>query len=213
MNKKIIISDFVNNAFDYKKELDECSIKNSVNPYLLEFIANGFVKYETVDNFIDNIDVWLRSIVDIFKEIGFNHQTRQLHAVVDLKDQLVIIDEHIKDALEYVINVQKQYGILIKYSSQKLNLDKQTTLLRFFEEIEKFYPKVQDRYKGLGSSSADVSRQTIMDPNSRRVIQVTATNINTFDQLAMLVGDGVDNMKGRKEALMNFKFNMSMIDN
>lgn len=213
MREKILVADFVNDAFNYRTELEECAIKNSVNPYLLEFIANGFVKYETVENFINNIDPWLRTIVDIFKEIGFNHETRQLHAVIDLKDQLVIIDEHILEGLQYVIEVQQKYGILIKYTSKKFNLDKQTTLLRFFEEIEKFYPKVQDRYKGLGSSSADVSRQTIMDPNTRRVITVTAEDAETYRKLAMLVGDGDINMKGRKEALMNFKFNMSMIDN
>lgn len=206
------IKAFVRDAFDYTKKLQECSLVYSTNRYLLEFIAYGFVQYDNVEKFIDNIDDWLLMVSHTYGEVGFDHEAKQLKATIDLVDNLVIIDENLKEALEYVINVQKEYGLLISYQSKKIG-DGKTTLCHFFEAIEKQYPVVQDRFKGLGSSGADATTEVIMDPRTRRIMQVTANDIQTEYVLATLVGKSKENILDRKELLMNFKFDMSMIDN
>lgn len=205
------IRDFVTNAFDYPTQLERVSIDRSVNRYLLEHIAHGFSLYGSVKNFIDNIDDWLRSVIGIFPEIGFDHRNHQINATIDLIDQVVVIDESLYDQLSYVIDVQKKYGILISYKSAKGS--GQTTLLKFFEMIQKFYPHIKERYKGLGSSDAVVSREVIMDPKTRRIYQVTIDDIeHAKQQMGVLIGKGKEEVLKRKGLLMDFKFTTADID-
>lgn len=215
MKNKINVRDFVTEAFDYLTNLETCSIDRSVNRYLLEYIANGFAKYgTTVDDFIDNVDDWIRMLVKVYPEIGFDHTTRQIKATIDYVDQLVVVDNELIDALMYVINIQKKYGLLITFKPKNTNTVPQTTTIgRFFERIERMYPMIRDRYKGLGSSTAVVSKEVIMDPRTRRLIRVSMDDYNTYDTMGMLIGDGKENKRNRKEMLMNFKFTMDMIDN
>lgn len=208
-----MIQEFITDAFDYYTILEENSINHSVNRYLLEHIANGFVKYGSVENFIKNIDKWIRSLVKIYPELGFDHKSNQIHAVVDLQDQLIIIDEELKDDLSEIIRVQSQYGLLIKYKPKNSDKSITTTLALFFEHISAFYPVIKDRYKGLGSSDAKVSREVIMDPNTRRIIRVKMDDLDTDRRLGILVGKSKDEVNARKELLLNFKFTKDMIDN
>lgn len=210
---KIDVKDFVAEAFDYLSTLEECSIGRSVNRYLLEYIAYGFAKYgDTADKFIDNVDEWVRMLVKIYPEIGFDHKTHQIKAVIDYVDQLVVVDDDLVESLRYIINIQTKYGLLITYTT-KGSQAQTTTIARFFEYIERMYPVIKDRYKGLGSSAAVVSKEVIMDPRTRRLLRVTMDDINTMKTMGMLIGDGKENKKNRKEMLMNFKFTMDMIDN
>ena len=205
--------DFVRNAFEYRSTIMNVSHERLVNRYLVEYIAYGFVKYCNVQNFIKHIDEWLRSLSKIYKEIGFDHNTHQVHATIDFVDQLVEIDEELMCKLSYAIEIIKDYGLLIKEMDNNNNCIKQTTLLRFFEYIEDKYPKIITRYKGLGSSPAQVSREYITDPRTRRAIKITMNNVNTFSRISDLMGDSKENVKHRKEMLMEFPFTKDMIDN
>ena len=212
MGKKINIQEFVTEAVDYNSKLGECSINRSVNRYLLEYIAYGFAKYgDNVHDFIDHVDEWIRMLVKIYPEIGFDHKTHQIKAVIDYVDQLVVVDEELIDSLRYVIDILKKYGLTVKYPTK--DGMKQSTIARFFEDIEKMYPVIKDRYKGLGESAAIVSKEVIMDPRTRRLVRVTMDDPDVMRTLGMLVGDGKENKTNRKEMLMNFKFTMDMIDN
>lgn len=211
---KISVTEFVTDAFDYLNILEELSVEKSVNRYLLEYIANGFAVYgKSTKDFVDNVDKWIRMLVKIYPEIGFDHETNQVHATIDLVDQLVLIDDELVNDLLPIILIQEKYGLLISYESKKKNVSKTTTLSRFFEDIQYSYPVIKDRYKGLGSSSATVSKEVIMDPKTRRLIRVTANDVDTMRKVGVLVGDGKDNKNERKELLMNFKFTKDMIDN
>jgi len=210
---KIKATDFVTEAFDYLSTLTEASINLSTNRYLLEFIANGFAVYgDTPEAFEEHVDEWIRKLTNLYPELGYDHENHQIKAVIDLVDQLVVVDNGLIDQLRYVINIQKKYGLFIVYSSKKIP-KQQTTLSRFFEHIERLYPTIKARYKGLGSSGALVSREVITDPRTRRLIRVTMDDAEIMQTMGMLVGDGKENKNARKEMLMNFKFTMDMIDN
>lgn len=207
------IKKFVSEAFDYRNQLMAVSIDRAVNRYLLEHIAAGFVKYKGVDGLIKNIDKWLRSVCKVFKEIGFDDETNQVRAVIDLQDQLVVIDHRLYEDLEYVINVIEKYGLIIEYNRKNSNEVKSTTLCRFFEDIEGIYPVITDRYKGLGSSNPSVSKEILMNPKTRRLIKVTMEDASTCYRLGTLMGSSREELNARKDMLMNFKFDKSMIDN
>jgi DNA gyrase/topoisomerase IV subunit B len=205
------IKEFVTDAFDYLDELETTSINYSVNRYLLEYIANGFVKYKTVDGFIKHIDDWIRSLVHVFPELGFNHDTNQINATIDLVDQVVVVDEALYEQLSYVINVQTKYGILIKFKSD--SGEQTTTISRFFETINRMFPQIKDRYKGLGSSDSDVMAEVVLDPKTRRIYRVNIEDINRAkQQMGVLVGKNKEEVRQRKELLLDFKFTAADID-
>lgn len=203
---------FVDYAFDYRSKLVEVSYDRYINRYLLEFIALGLVQYGSADNMVKNIDKWIRSLVNIFPEMRFDHDNNQLCATVDLVDQLVVIDDKLYKDLEYVINIINEYGLTIQFSD-KSNEIVDTTLLRFFEYVEDRYPKILQRYKGLGSSQPKITREIITDPRTRRTIKVTMDNVNTYARISDLMGDSKENIKNRKELMMNFEFTKDMLDN
>jgi DNA gyrase/topoisomerase IV subunit B len=205
------VKEFIRDAFDYPTQLVEASLDRSANRYLLEHIAHGIVQYDGVDGFIENIDKWLRSLANIYKEIGFDHSTHQITATIDLEDQVIVVDEALANLLEYVINVQKKYGMLITYKTADGECT--TTLLRFFENVQKFYPQIADRFKGLGSSESYASREVITDPKTRRISRVVVSDVyRTIEQMGILVGKGKEDVKRRKEMLMDFKFTTADID-
>lgn len=210
---KVNVRDFVTEAFSYSSDLSTCSINLSVSRYLLEYIAYGFALYgRTPEKFVDHVDEWLRMVVDVFPEIGFDHKTNQVIAVIDLIDQVVIIDDELVEFLSNIITIQENYGLLIHYKSKSKNVDKTTTLLRFFEFIEGMYPVIKDRFKGLGSTEATVSRDIIMDPKTRRIFRISINDADTMIKMGYLVGKSKSDIAERKRMLMDFKYDMSMID-
>jgi DNA gyrase subunit B len=206
------IKEFVTEAFSYADTLREISTNRSVNRYLLEHIAFGLTQYRTADNFIKNVDNWLRSIASIYKEIGFDHQTNQITSVIDFVDQYVLIDNDLVNDLSEIIRIQDKYGLIVRYQSLKKNIDAQTELSHFFEEIEDMYPRITGRYKGLGSSDPMVLREVVMDPRTRRLKRVTIEDALTYEKMGALVGKSRDNVLARKEIMMNFKWTQADID-
>lgn len=206
--------DFVTEAFDYLETLEKCSVDLSVSKYLLEYIANGFATYgDSPEKFIDNVDDWLRMVTKVYPEVRFDHNTHQISATIDLIDQLIIVDEALVNSLSDIINIQRKYDILIHYNSKKRNIDVSTTLSKFFENIKRFYPVIKNRFKGLGSTEPDASKKVIMDPKTRRIFRVGFDDIHqTTKMLSNLIGKGKEDVINRKEMLLNFKFDMSMID-
>jgi DNA gyrase subunit B len=211
-NQKCNIQDFIKEAFNYSDTLRECSINRSVNRYLLEYIAFGIAQYQSIDNFIKHIDKWLKSISTNFREIGYDHKTNQVYSVIDLIDNFVLIDEELMVELADVIRIIQKYGLIIHYASNKRNVDRTEELSKFFEYIEDIYPRIKERYKGLGSSDPMVLREVVMDPRTRRIYQVTIEDAMTWTKMGSLSGGSRENVNQRKEMLMNFKFTKADID-
>ena len=204
--------DFVIEAFDYLAILEKCSINHAANRGLLEHIANGYVKYGDSNNFIKHINEWLKSLAHIYRELGYDKDTNQIWATIDLQDQLIILDDELHKDLQPIIDIQTKYGLLIRWKSASAKIDRTAPLSEFFEYIESRYPVIKDRYKGLGSSDASVSKEVIMDPRTRRIVRVSMNDPDTFRRLGVLVGKSKDEIEGRKQLLMDFEFTEDMID-
>lgn len=197
---------FIEQAFDYLSSLYGVSLDRSVNMYLLEHIAHGMMIAGSADAFIDDIDEWLRSLTKTYPELGFDHKSHQIYATIDLHDQVVVVDEELYNDLIYVINIQKAFGMIVTYDGRT------TTIARFFEDIQKKYPVIKERYKGLGSSDAKVSKEIIMDPRTRRIFKIDASDVNIMRTYDMLVGKTDADIKARKEMLLNFEWTAADID-
>lgn len=197
---------FIEESFEYLSTLIEVSLDRSVNRYLLEHIAHGFVIYGSAAGLIDHIDDWIRSLVHTYPELGFDHASRQILATIELADQVIVVDDALYNALLYVINVQSKYGLLVTYEGKTM------TIARFFEESERKYPVIKDRYKGLGSSDAKILKEIVMDPRTRRIFRVDASDVNIMKIYDTLVGKRKEDVQARKEMLLNFDWKPSDID-
>ncbi len=205
---------FVSDAFDYLTRLREISINRSVNAELLEHIANAFSLYgHDVDSFINNVDKWIRSLINIYPELSFDYKHNEVKATINLTDQIVVIDDELIEVLNYIIDIQDRYGLLINYTSEKFKFDKQTTLSNFFIDIEKYYPSIKARFKGLGSTSADVLKEVVTDPKTRRLIRVSKHDVDTMLKMGYLVGKSKEEKNQRKQLISDFDFTINDIDN
>lgn len=197
---------FIEEAFTYLDDLIDASLDRSVNRFLLEHIACGMVMYGGLHEFLDHIDDWLRDTLKVFPELGFDEKSNQIKATIDLTDQVVVVDLALYNKLLPIINIQEKYGMYVMCDGTE------TTLAQFFENIQRKYPVIKDRYKGLGSSDPKVLREIIMDPKTRRIFRVDASDINIMQTYDMLIGKSKDAVKARKEMIMNFEWKPSDID-
>lgn len=197
---------FIEEAFTYLADLTDVSEHLSVNRYLLEHIAHGMMISGSTEQFIEDIVDWLRSLVKIFPELGYDEKSHQIFATIDLTDQVVVVDESLYKRLVPIIQIQQKYGMIVQYDTTTC------TLARFFEEIQRKYPVIKDRYKGLATSDPRVLREIVTDPRTRHIFRVDASDINTMKTYDMLVGKGKEAVKARKEMIMNFQWKPSDID-
>ena len=86
------------------------------------------------------------------------------------------------------------------------------TLAEFFEAVQRKYPVIKDRYKGLATSDPKVLREIVMDPRTRHIFRVDASDVRTMQIYDVLVGKGKEAMKARKQMIMDFKWKPSDID-
>lgn len=213
-NLTVTPSAFVHDTFEYLPTLREVATSFAVNPQLLEYIAWGFANNDSdPKKFIKNIDKWLRKLTGIYKEIGFNNKTNQITAVIDYCDQIVVIDENLLEALRPIIDVINAYGVFIEYTYRKLNVNRANTISAFYTDIEKYYPTIKDRYKGLGSSPAQISKEVIMDPKTRRLIRLTMDDAKIMVQMNTLLAKDKESMAARKTLIAGYEFTKNDIDN
>ena len=198
---------FIRDAFTYLETLDTISVDRSINRYLLEHIAHGFVKYGSVEGFIENANIWIRDLCKTFPELRFDDDTNQIIATIDYVDQVVIVDDSLYVALYDIIEILSKYGLLVEYDGAGV-----VTVCRFFEIIQKKYPTIKERYKGLGSSDATVSREIVMRPETRRIFRVDASDPNVMGSMAMLVGKRKEDIAARKEMIEQYRWVPSDID-
>ena len=101
----------------------------------------------------------------------------------------------------------------IKYKTDSSPIVATSTLLNFFEFIEDMYPRILQRYKGLGSSAPKITRAIVTDPRTRRAVKITMNNIDTHTRIGILMGDSKEQKLARKGLLMEFPFTKEMLDN
>ena len=104
-------------------------------------------------------------------------------------------------------------GLLINYKSKQMNKDVTNTLSTFYVDMEKYYPTIKNRYKGLGSSPAIISKEVIMDPKTRRIIRLTMNDALIMQQMAILLAQDKESLSARKDLRSGFHFTKNDIDN
>ena len=211
---QITASTFVHLTFNYLTNLRDASITRNVNPQFLEYIAWGIANNGgDINKFIKNITKWQKQLADVYPELGYDDKTQQLTNVIDYHDQLVVLDEYLVESIKYIIDTIMVYGVMITYTSKKLGTTVTNTLSTFYADMEKYYPTIKNRYKGLGSSPAIISKEVIMDPKTRRIIRLTMNDALIMQQMGVLLAKDKDSLLARKDLISSFHFTKNDIDN
>ena len=104
----------------------------------------------------------------------------------------------------------KYYTVLENYNGIYNEIGK-LSIGEFFQRVQKYQPKIEMRYKGLGELSSDDLYETTMNPNNRILIQLTVKDMEEeLKQFEILHGNADEE---RKAMVAKFKLDREYLDN
>ena len=107
-------------------------------------------------------------------------------------------------------NEYKYYTVLENYNGIYNEIGK-LSIGEFFQRVQKYQPKIEMRYKGLGELSSDDLYETTMNPNNRILIQLTVKDMEEeLKQFEILHGNADEE---RKAMVAKFKLDREYLDN
>jgi DNA gyrase subunit B len=212
LNRKEML-DFLNINKYYVDELTRCKDHYSANPKLIEYI----VKYKDDKNFKKNMK-------KLFPEINIEYDRNNkkdmiIEGVYEGAYQIFTVDEQFEKKTEKLRDLMdknnEQYYYVIEDYKGKNAMDRgYISIGEFLQSTIKLQPSIELRYKGLGELDENDMWMTVMNPETRTLIQLTVDDVEkacqTYDTLH---GKGKVNAENRREMTDSFEINMEMLDN
>ncbi|MGL5328326.1 MAG: hypothetical protein ACRDD7_03585, partial [Peptostreptococcaceae bacterium] len=195
LNKKEILEFLHLNKY-YLDELQRCADHYSVNKSLIEFV----IKYKDDKNF-------KKDMKKKFPEIAIeadtdNKEDLVVKGVYEGAFQIFTIDKvfekktrDIKDLMDK--NEYQYYEVIETYSGGE-EVRGEMSIGEFLVLSQKLQPVIELRYKGLGELSEDDLWDTVMNPETRTLVQLTVNDIQ--EAIAMydrLHGNSKSNIQDR----------------
>lgn len=212
LNRKEML-EFLNINKYYVDELTRCKDHYSANPKLIEYI----VKYKDDKNFKKNMK-------KLFPEINIEYDRNNkkdmiIEGVYEGAYQIFTVDEQFEKKTEKLRDLMdknnEQYYYVIEDYKGKNAMDRgYISIGEFLQSTIKLQPSIELRYKGLGELDENDMWMTVMNPETRTLIQLTVDDVEkacqTYDTLH---GKGKVNAENRREMTDSFEINMEMLDN
>lgn len=200
----------------------EFLLTNRVYLETLYKFANHFAIHPLLAEFIcihkDSSD-FIKKLKARFPELKYE-DGNIISGIFEGKYQMIVIDNIFERRLNtlknliYVANKgQSYYHIYENYSNQRV--DKGIiTIAEFLILCQKYQPKIETRFKGLGEINPDDLRETTTNPYQRVLIQLTIDDIkDDLNKLRRLHGKGTKDKEELKELMNHFKIPMEDLDN
>jgi DNA gyrase subunit B len=186
----------------YDEEINRIAEKLPLHPEIVEFIA----RYHEYVNFGSLLK-------ERFPEIEYDGES--LEGVYDKAYQTAIIDKVLIAQLRTIErSIHEINHDTIDYSvtDKKTGETRDVTLYQFFTMIDKYRPKIDKRFKGLGELEAEDLWETTLNPENRTLLRFTMEDaLAVADQFKVLHGP---NATAEREKLMNhFKIIKDDLDN
>ena len=212
LSKKEML-EFLNLNKYYVDELTRCKDHYSANPKLIEYI----VKYKNDKNFKKNMS-------KLFPEINIEYDRNNkkdmiIEGVYEGAYQIFTVDEQFEKKTENLKDLMdknnEQYYYVVEDYKGKNAMDKgYISIGEFLQSTIKLQPSIELRYKGLGELDENDMWMTVMNPETRTLIQLTVDDVTkaceTYDTLH---GKGKVNAENRRLMTDSFEINMEMLDN
>ena len=194
----------------YLEELTRLSNHFAVNALLIEFIL--FNKNDK--NFEKKL---IKKFPEMTVDVSDMKDSILLRGIIDGKYQMIYIDKIFNKKCKKMMKIidandQKEYLVLEKASKGKeYNEIGVLTLGQFFQRVQKYYPKISARFKGLGELSAKDLWETTMNPNNRVLIQLTMNDLEEEMRKFNILHGNAD--EERKAMVAAFQLDREFLDN
>ena len=192
----------------YLDELTRLSNHFAVNPLLIEFILfnRDNKKFE-------------KALRSKFPEMSVDDSGLKdsilINGIIDGKYQMIYIDKIFDKKCKKMLKIIKmnqllEYEVLEKRDREYENIGR-LTLGQFFQRVQKYYPKIEMRYKGLGELSSDDLWETTMNPNNRVLIRLTIREMEDELRKFNILHGTAD--EERKAMVSAFQLDREFLDN
>jgi len=192
----------------YLEEITRLSNHFAVNALLVEFILfnRDNKKFE-------------RDLKKKFPEMSVDDSglkdSMLLTGIIDGKYQMIYVDKIFDKKCKKMMKIIKEnklveYEVLEKRDKDYENIGK-LTLGQFFQRVQKYYPKIVMRYKGLGELSADDLWETTMNPNNRILVRLTVREMEDELRKFNILHGNAD--EERKAMVNAFQLDREFLDN
>ena len=189
----------------YLDELYRISTHFNINPILMEFIV-----YHMNSEYFEN-ELKLK-----FPEMSID-DGNTVSGIIEGKYQIVILDDlFLKriNSIKTFINIINGGKIYYKVTTTDNKRKQVMSLGEFFILCQKYRPKIETRFKGLGELNSKDLWETTMNPNKRILIQLTLEDVQKeVEVFRILHGEGPDAINERKKLMKNFKIDREELDN
>lgn len=229
-------AEFLSSTSSYVDDIQLLSEHYKVNDRLIEMIIEEFAMYYTnavnnssinsTDDMINianierckkNIQLLMDRIGTEFPELYYDDSRDLIMGSVDAKLQLIELSEPFIRRCTPLIKTIARWGSSISSTmilrDVKTHTEQQLSLLGVLKILKKFQPNILHRFKGLGENDDADIKTTIMDPNTRTLIQVKITDIeNDMKVFQMLRGNSAQDALDRKMMMKAFKIPKDQVD-
>lgn len=192
----------------YLDELTRLSSHFAVNALLIEFILfnRDSKKFER--------DL-KRKFPEMEVDVSDMKDSVLLTGIIDGKYQMIYIDKIFDKKCKKMRKIIQEnefteYKVLEKRDKEYEDIGI-LTLGQFFQRVQKYYPKIVMRYKGLGELSSNDLWETTMNPNNRILIKLTIKEMEEeIKRFNILHGNADDERKAMVNA---FQLDREFLDN
>ncbi len=220
------LTNFLTDTSSYVDDMEIISKHYKTNGRLVEIIFEEIANIRGYRNCtttiaeelrILNIQHLMNNISAEFPEIYYDDRDKLIKGIADGKHQLIEISEALIRKGSLIISTLIKYGITggvsVILRNIKTGTEYKTSALGVLKILKKYQPNILHRFKGLGENERDDIRTTIMDPNTRTLIQVNISDIeNDMKIFQVLRGGSPIDAQARKDMMKAYKIPRDMID-
>lgn len=192
----------------YLEELTRLSNHFAVNALLIEFILFN----RTSKKFEKDLK---KKFPEMCVDESGLKDSMLLTGIIDGKYQMVYVDKIFDKKCKKMMKIIKanelvEYEVLEKRDKEYENIG-ELTLGQFFQRVQKYYPKIVMRYKGLGELSSDDLWETTMNPNNRILVRLTIREMEDELRKFNILHGNAD--EERKAMVNTFQLDREFLDN
>ena len=196
---------------EYKIELDNLGKKAASDPRILESVC--FLKLK---GYTDG--KLKRELEKLYPEMNYDLSTCAFIGAHEGKFYSLICDTLFdKSAKRFINELSKNDYLYVWYKNKKDKNDnlKRVTIGEFLDTVyDTFNVKIDQRFKGVGESEAELLFKTVTNPKFRKLIRVDIKDIEKTDKIfELLHGKSEELRQARRDLIDSMKLSYADIDN
>lgn len=219
LNKRQSVT-MLGTTIEYLPELQTLVKRSACNMTVLEYICYFLMMSKTAP---DPVKAFTDLLKKKFPELHYDPIYESIMGSYEGENITLIIDNIFMKMARRFFRLMEEapaFYILCKNRNANKTDPKRDdwdcyTMGQFLDMCEKSYQiEIEQRYKGLGESDADMIFPSMMNPKTRRLLRVTTDDIEeALKTVELLHGEGEALREARRQLLINADITLQDIDN